>query len=175
MIRSAAKANISRTRSPSACCSTSSISAILSSVIVISVVGSRSCKPNLFPRSAVTASVTHGRALRYAEGPARGLLHHHQGHCPVAGEPHPYDPGRKTRLHIGHVIDKSMGGSDDATNLRAICHVCDEGAANVTLDRPSVQKFLIQIRRAPNADQVQTMEWLTRKFPDQAKSLILKD
>jgi len=30
----------------------------------------------------------------------------------VAGEPHPYDPSRKTRLHIGHIIDKSLGGSD---------------------------------------------------------------
>jgi len=28
----------------------------------------------------VTASVTHGRALRYAKGSARGLLHHHRGH-----------------------------------------------------------------------------------------------
>lgn len=55
----------------------------------------------------------------------------------AAGEEHPYDPGRKTRLHIGHVMDKSMGGSDDSTNLRAICSVCNEGAANLTLDRPS--------------------------------------
>jgi hypothetical protein len=31
----------------------------------------------------VTASVTHGRALRYAKGSARGLLHHHPGHCPA--------------------------------------------------------------------------------------------
>jgi len=23
----------------------------------------------------------------------------------VAGEPHPYDPNRKTRLHIGHIVD----------------------------------------------------------------------
>ena len=30
----------------------------------------------------------------------------------VAGEPHPYDPSRTTRLHIGHIIDKSMGGTD---------------------------------------------------------------
>jgi nucleotide-binding universal stress UspA family protein len=29
----------------------------------------------------VTASVTHGRALRYAKGSARGLLHHNPGHC----------------------------------------------------------------------------------------------
>lgn len=39
----------------------------------------------------------------------------------VAGEPHPYDTTRKTRLHIGHIIDKSKGGSDDISNLRAIC------------------------------------------------------
>lgn len=43
----------------------------------------------------------------------------------VAGEPHPYDPTRKTRLHIGHIIDKSMGGTDDPANLRAICSVCN--------------------------------------------------
>ncbi|MCE6967063.1 H-NS family nucleoid-associated regulatory protein [Cereibacter sphaeroides] len=30
----------------------------------------------------MTASVTRGRALRYAGGSARGLLHHHPGHCP---------------------------------------------------------------------------------------------
>jgi hypothetical protein len=29
----------------------------------------------------MTASVTPGRALRYAGGSARGLLHHHPGHC----------------------------------------------------------------------------------------------
>ena len=31
----------------------------------------------------MTASVTHGRALRYAKGSARGLLHHNPGHCPA--------------------------------------------------------------------------------------------
>ena len=37
----------------------------------------------------------------------------------VAGEPHPYDSTRKTRLHIGHVIDKSKGGSDDPFQIFA--------------------------------------------------------
>ncbi|WP_296540591.1 hypothetical protein, partial [Rhizorhabdus sp.] len=36
-------------------------------------------------RSTVTASVTNGRALRYAKGSARGLLHHVLGHCPAPG------------------------------------------------------------------------------------------
>ena len=85
----------------------------------------------------------------------------------VAGEQHPYDETRKTRLHIGHVIDKSMGGSDDPSNLRAICSVCNEGAANLTADRPSAQKLLAQIRRATASDQREVLRWLLRKFPSE--------
>lgn len=83
----------------------------------------------------------------------------------VAGEPHPYDPGRKTRLHIGHVIDKSMGGTDDLGNLRAICSVCNEGAKNLTTDRPSALKLLIQVRRATGTDQIIVLDWLLKKYP----------
>jgi hypothetical protein len=85
----------------------------------------------------------------------------------VAGEPHPYDEGRKTRLHLGHVIDKSMGGTDDLANLRAICSVCNEGAKNLTTDRPSARKLLIQVRRATGADQIAVLEWLQKKYPAQ--------
>ena len=66
----------------------------------------------------------------------------------AAGEPHPYDEGRKTRLHIGHILDKSMGGMDEPSNLRAICSVCNEGASNLTLNRPQSIKLLAQVRRA---------------------------
>lgn len=90
----------------------------------------------------------------------------------VAGEPHPYDSTRKTRLHIGHIIDKSMGGTDDPANLRAICSVCNEGASNLTLDRPSYEKLLIQIRRATGADQIRALEWLVKKFPEQTQRLV---
>ncbi len=83
----------------------------------------------------------------------------------VAGELHPYDPGRKTRLHIGHVIDKSMGGTDELFNLRAICSVCNEGAANITADRPTALKLLIQLRRSSATEQLQVLDWLLRKYP----------
>ncbi|MGB5068916.1 MAG: HNH endonuclease signature motif containing protein [Albidovulum sp.] len=83
----------------------------------------------------------------------------------VAGELHPYDPGRKTRLHIGHVIDKSQGGSDEPGNLRALCSICNEGAANLTLDRPSLHKLLVQVRRATATDQRALLGWLETKFP----------
>jgi HNH endonuclease len=90
----------------------------------------------------------------------------------VAGEPHPYDQGgRKTHLHIGHIIDKSMGGTDEAANLRAICSVCNEGAKNLTLPRPDWMKLAAQIRRAPGDVQLQALEWLVTKFPNQAEAM----
>lgn len=90
----------------------------------------------------------------------------------VAGEPHPYEPSRKTRLHIGHIIDKSQGGSDEPSNLRALCSVCNEGASNITLDRPTVQKILIQLRRARGSDQTEVLKWLVKKFPKKAKEFL---
>lgn len=90
----------------------------------------------------------------------------------VAGEPHPYDQTRKTRLHIGHIVDKSQGGIDDPANLRALCSVCNEGASNLTLERPSAQKLLIQVRRAKGGDQVELLKWLIQKFPKQAQELL---
>jgi len=93
----------------------------------------------------------------------------------VAGEPQPFDPGRKTRLQICHIIDKSMGGGDDPANLRAICSVCNEGARNLTLDRPSLQKLLIQVRRATGADQVEVLRWLVRKFRRQSAKILAEE
>lgn len=90
----------------------------------------------------------------------------------VAGEQHPYDPTRKVRLHIGHIIDKSQGGTDDRSNLRALCSICNEGASNLTLQRPSSQKLLIQIRRARGDDQLDVLRWLIKKYPDQANKLL---
>jgi 5-methylcytosine-specific restriction endonuclease McrA len=89
-----------------------------------------------------------------------------------AGEPHPYDNGRKVRLHIGHIIDKSMGGTDEPSNLRAICSVCNEGASNLTLNRPDTIKLIAQVRRAPAKDQLDVLQWLIRKFPKQTEEII---
>ncbi len=84
----------------------------------------------------------------------------------VAGEPHPYDSTRKTRLHLGHIVDKTQGGKDEPSNLRAICSVCNEGASNQTLDRPTISKLLIQLRRAKRENQLEALTWLKAKFPD---------
>lgn len=92
----------------------------------------------------------------------------------AAGEIHPYDNGRKTRLHIGHIVDKSMGGTDEPGNLRAVCSVCNEGASNLTLNRPDAIKLIAQVRRAPGSDQVDVLKWLVDKFPERAKNMLKK-
>ena|SRR6185437_12009908 len=90
----------------------------------------------------------------------------------AVGDPDPYDPSRSISLRIAHVLGKEDGGLEELPNLRAICSVCNEGARNLTLDRPSLQKLLIQVRRATGADQVQVLSWLVRKFPKQAQKLL---
>jgi hypothetical protein len=90
----------------------------------------------------------------------------------AAGEPHPYDAGRKTRLHIGHIIDKTMGGDDDPSMLKAICSVCNEGASNLTLNRPQAIKLIAQVRRAPTADQLDILKWVVGKFPKQTEEVL---
>ena len=90
----------------------------------------------------------------------------------AAGESHPYDPSRKTRLHIGHIIDKSKGGTDDPSNLRALCSVCNEGAQNITEMRPDLKQLLIQLRRARSEDQLEVLAWLVKKFPTQAARFV---
>lgn len=92
----------------------------------------------------------------------------------AAGEVHPHNNGRKTRLHIGHIIDKSMGGTDEANNLRSICSVCNEGASNLTLNRPDTIKLIAQVRRAPAKDQLDVLKWLIQKFPKQTDEITKK-
>ena len=58
--------------------------------------------------------------------------------CQMCGlTPGEIDPatGRKVRLHIGHIKDKSLGGKDELSNLRALCSTCNQGAKNITAEK----------------------------------------
>ncbi len=81
----------------------------------------------------------------------------------------PFHPGRKVRLTIGHIIDKSKGGSDEPNNLKAICTNCNEGLQNTALPKPDRVWLLSQIRRATVDDQIAALEWLEEKFKDLRK------
>lgn len=77
--------------------------------------------------------------------------------------------GRKVRLHVGHIVDKSLGGKDELSNLRALCSTCNQGAKNVTSEKPSEIWLLSQIRRAGIQEQRAVYEWLKTKFGGPAK------
>lgn len=76
------------------------------------------------------------------------------------------ETGRRVRLHIGHIIDKSLGGKDELPNLRTLCSTCNQGAKNVTTEKPTELWLLTQVRRAGINEQHAVYEWLTRKFAD---------
>jgi hypothetical protein len=75
--------------------------------------------------------------------------------------------GRKVRLHIGHIKDKSLGGLDELSNLRALCSTCNQGAKNITSEKPTGIWLLSQIIRAGQDEQKAVLDWLRKKFGDQ--------
>jgi 5-methylcytosine-specific restriction endonuclease McrA len=87
--------------------------------------------------------------------------------CQMCGlTPGDIDPetGRKVRLHIGHIIDKSLGGKDELSNLRSLCSTCNQGAKNITGEKPTQIWLLSQIRRAGQDEQRAVFQWLLKKF-----------
>lgn len=87
--------------------------------------------------------------------------------CQMCGlTPGEIDPAtnRNVRLHIGHIKDKSHGGKDELSNLRAVCSTCNQGAKNVTTEKPSTIWLLSQIRRAGRDEQRAVYEKLRSVF-----------
>jgi hypothetical protein len=81
----------------------------------------------------------------------------------AAGETDPAT-GRPVRLHAGHIVDKNLGGKDELTNLRALCSTCNQGAKNITSEKPTGLWLLSQIRRAGRDEQQIVFDWLRTKF-----------
>lgn len=87
--------------------------------------------------------------------------------CQMCGlTPSETDPetGRKARLHIGHIVDKSLGGKDELSNLRTLCSTCNQGAKNITTEKPTALWLLSQVRRAGQDEQLAVLKWLREKF-----------
>lgn len=85
-----------------------------------------------------------------------------------AGEPHPTDPRKKTRLQVDHIVPRSEGGTNDADNLRTLCSVCNEGRSNLELPTSERAINVLEIvRRSPRDVQVEVLAFLKRKFGEQ--------
>ena len=84
--------------------------------------------------------------------------------CGIAAGEHDDHTGRPSRLTVGHIMDKSLGGTDDEGNLRALCSSCNQGAKNITQEPPSYLAVMTHVRRAKETDQRAVFDWLRRKF-----------
>jgi 5-methylcytosine-specific restriction endonuclease McrA len=87
--------------------------------------------------------------------------------CQMCGlTPGDMDPatGRPVRLHLGHIRDRSLGGKDELSNLRTLCSSCNQGAKNITVEKPTTIWLLSQIRRAGQEEQIAVLRWLQKKF-----------
>lgn len=84
--------------------------------------------------------------------------------CGIGADEIDPETGRKARLHIGHIKDKSLGGKDELDNLRALCSTCNQGAKNLTTEKPTALWLKAQVRRAGQDEQRAVYEMLRGKF-----------
>ena len=81
------------------------------------------------------------------------------------GDEAPCEPGKKVRLQIDHILPISQGGTDDESNLRAVCVYFNKEKANI-LKPASGQSIsaLAMIRRLPRNVQMEVYLRLHEKF-----------
>lgn len=105
----------------------------------------------------------------------RQVLERDGGTCQIcgsaAGEDSGCEPGKRCRLQVDHVVPISQGGTDDPSNLRAVCVYYNKDKADVI--RPASGQAiaaLASIRKLPRDIQREVYEFLRRKF-DQDKAV----
>lgn len=82
----------------------------------------------------------------------------------AAGDPDPYNPNRRVRLHVDHIIPISQGGTDNRDNLRALCSTCNQGKSNIQAPTESALNILARIRKTPRSVQREIYETLRRSL-----------
>ena len=128
-----------------------------------------SLKPGEYKLTALPPSKpAAGTSARSLSSKLRAEVLDRDGYtCQSCGlTPSDTDPatGRNVRLHIGHIVDKNLGGKDELSNLRALCSTCNQGAKNITSVKPGSIWLLSQIRRAGQDEQRAVFDWLKTKF-----------
>jgi hypothetical protein len=74
--------------------------------------------------------------------------------------------GLEARFHIGLTRADCIGGEEEPSNLKILCTTCDEGAKNMTAEKPTGLWLLSQVRRAGHYEQLAVLKWLREKFKD---------
>lgn len=114
---------------------------------------------------SIPTTISHKRNI---SNKTRALVLQRDGYtCQSCGAssdiPH-HVTGKQTMLHVSHIHDKSMGGTDALINLRTLCSVCNQGAKNITPNPTPTVKLMAQVRQGNIKSQIAVLEWLAKKF-----------
>ncbi len=81
-----------------------------------------------------------------------------------SADPDPFNPSRKLRLHIDHILPISQGGTNEEGNLRVLCSACNAGRSNIQVPSESALNILARIRRMPRTEQKEVYRALKKSF-----------
>lgn len=81
-----------------------------------------------------------------------------------AGDVDPYNPGRRIKLQIDHILPSAQGGTINLDNLRALCSTCNEGQQNVQAASETAKNILARIRKLPRKEQIEILKHLQHSF-----------
>jgi 5-methylcytosine-specific restriction endonuclease McrA len=74
--------------------------------------------------------------------------------------------GQPAAFRVLSVANNGMSFRSKFPNLRTLCSTCNQGAKNITTEKPSEVWLLSQVRRAGMQEQRAVYDWLHRKFGD---------
>lgn len=99
----------------------------------------------------------------------RQILARDGGTCQMcgagAGEDSGCEPGKRCRLEIDHILPISQGGTDDPSNLRAVCSYFNKDKADVLKPASGHSiSAIAMIRKLPRDVQREVYVFLQRKF-----------
>lgn len=80
------------------------------------------------------------------------------------GDVDTFNPSRKIRLQIDHIVPVSQGGTEEKDNLRVLCSSCNQGRSNIQMPSESARNIIARIRRAPRSVQKEVFDLLKKKF-----------
>ena len=72
--------------------------------------------------------------------------------------------GKRVQLVVDHIDPKLAGGSEELTNLRVLCDVCNSGIQENNPMPLSTRQVLSAVRRASREGQLAVLRWLKQRF-----------
>jgi hypothetical protein len=72
--------------------------------------------------------------------------------------------GRMAEFHADWVPNNGLSFRRKFPEVRVLCSTCNQGAKNITPEKPTIIWLLSQVRRAGLHEQRTVFEWLSTKF-----------